>query len=263
MDCGQGGDQHRQRTHRSTILETLSSLGNSYRDPPQKSSETLNRIHNSIVGAVERRALIWLVSRLPARVTPDALTAFGIFGAALTLIGYLLTATSPAFLWLASFGLVCHWFGDSLDGTLARYRRIERPRYGYFLDQTVDVIGNLLICLGMGLSAYVRLDVALLALAGYHALSIFSLVKACVSREFHISIVGFGPTEMRLLIIAMNVNIFVFGAPTWTIGPLTVTWCDLTLVLMAGGFFGVFVYLVIDYAGYLARDEKATIATDG
>lgn len=241
----------------------MSSLGNSYRDPPQKLSETLNRIHNSIVGAVERRALIWLVSRLPGWVTPDALTAFGIFGAGLTLIGYLLTATSPAFLWLASFGLVCHWFGDSLDGTLARHRRIERPRYGYFLDQTVDVIGNLLICLGMGLSAYIRLDVALLALAGYHALSIFSLVKACVSRDFHISIVGFGPTEMRLLIIAMNLNIFLFGAPAWTVGSLTMTWCDVTLLLMAAGFFCVFVYLVFDYAAYLARDEKPSEPMDG
>ncbi|WP_197279925.1 CDP-alcohol phosphatidyltransferase family protein [Bosea sp. AAP35] len=217
----------------------------------------MNRIHNSIVGAVERRALTWLVRRLPASVTPDALTAIGIFGAGLTLIGYLLTAWSPGFLWLACLGLICHWFGDSLDGTLARFRGIERPRYGYFLDQTVDVIGNLLICLGMGLSAYVRLDIALLALAGYHALSIYSLVKACVSREFHISIVGFGPTEMRLLIILMNVNILLFGAPVLTIGPLFMTWCDITLLLMAGGFFSVFVFLVFDYAGHLARDESA------
>lgn len=222
----------------------------------------MNRIHNSIVGAVERRTLNWLVRRLPAFVTPDALTAFGIFGAVLTLIGYLLTAWSPGFLWLACLGLVFHWFGDSLDGTLARFRRIERPRYGYFLDQTVDVIGNLLICLGMGLSAYIRLDIALLALSGYHALSIYSLVKACVSREFHISIVGFGPTEMRLLIIVMNVNIFLFGAPMLTIGPLTMTWCDITLLLMTAGFFSVFIYLVVEYARHLARDERSTPHSD-
>lgn len=204
-----------------------------------------------------------LVRCLPSFVTPNALTAFGLFGAGLTLIGFLLTALSPNFLWLASLGLMCHWFGDSLDGTLARFRCMERPRYGYFLDQTIDVIGNLLICLGIGLSAYVRLDVALLALAGYHALSIYSLVKACVSREFHISIVGFGPTEMRLLIIVMNVNIFLFGAPMLTIGPLTMTWCDITLLFMAGGFFCVFIYLVFDYAGQLARDERSSTPTDG
>jgi len=223
----------------------------------------LNRIHNSIVSAVERRALHWLVSRIPKRVSPDALTAFGIFGAALTLLGYVLTAWSAAFLWLACLGLVFHWLGDSLDGTLARFRRIERPRYGYFLDQTVDVIGNLLICLGMGLSAYVRLDIALLALAGYHALSIYSLVKACVSRDFHISIVGFGPTEMRLLMIAMNVNILLFGAPVFAVGDIAITWCDVTVLLMAVGFFSIFIYLIVDYARQLAREEVPTRPIDG
>ncbi|WP_306223440.1 CDP-alcohol phosphatidyltransferase family protein [Bosea beijingensis] len=215
------------------------------------------RINNSLVGAAERRALAWLVRRMPARVTPDKLTAFGIFGAALTLVGYVLTAWSPAFLWLASLGLVFHWLGDSLDGSLARFRKIERPKYGYFLDQTIDVIGNLLICAGMGLSAYVRMDFALLALAGYHALSIYSLVKACVSGQFHISLVGWGPTEMRLLIILMNTTIFYFGAPPFTFAGLSMTWCDVTVLLMAAGLFATFVCLLASYAAELAREEPA------
>jgi archaetidylinositol phosphate synthase len=218
----------------------------------------LIRINNSLVGAIERRALSWLVRRMPPSVTPDKLTAFGIFGAALTLAGYVLTAWSPGFLWLASLGLVFHWFGDSLDGSLARFRKIERPKYGYFLDQTIDVIGNLLICAGMGLSAYVRLDVALLALAGYHALSIYSLVKACVSGQFHISLIGWGPTEMRLLIILMNTTIFFFGAPPFIVAGLTMTWCDVTVLLMAAGLFTAFVCLLASYAAELAREEPAS-----
>lgn len=215
------------------------------------------RINNSLVGAIERKALAWLVRRMPPCVTPDRLTAFGIFGAALTLAGYVLTAWSPGFLWLASLGLAFHWFGDSLDGSLARFRKIERPKYGYFLDQTIDVIGNLLICAGMGLSAYVRMDFALLALTGYHALSIYSLVKACVSGEFHISLVGWGPTEMRLLIILMNTTIFFFGAPTFVIAGMTMTWCDVTVLLMAAGLFTAFVCLLASYAAELAREEAA------
>ncbi|RYE30630.1 MAG: CDP-alcohol phosphatidyltransferase family protein, partial [Hyphomicrobiales bacterium] len=220
------------------------------------------RINNSLVGAIERRALAWLVRRMPPRVTPDKLTAFGIFGATLTLVGYVLTAWSPGFLWLASLGLAFHWFGDSLDGSLARFRKIERPKYGYFLDQTIDVIGNLLICVGMGLSAYVRMDFALLALAGYHALSIYSLVKACVSGEFHISLVGWGPTEMRLLIILMNTTIFFFGASSFTLAGLTMTWCDITVFLMAAGFFTAFAFLFASYAAELAREEATDPPVD-
>ncbi len=217
----------------------------------------MKRIHNSLVGTVEQKALSWLVRRVPASVTPDMLTAFGIFGAALTLVGYVLTAWTPEFLWLASLGLFFHWVGDSLDGNLARFRKIERPKYGYFLDQSIDVIGNVLICIGMGLSAYVRMDVALLALAGYHALAIYSLVKACVSGEFHISLVGWGPTEIRLLIILMNVMIFFFGAPKFHVAGLSVTWCDITVFLLAGGFFATFTGLLAHYAAHLAREESA------
>ncbi|HEV7257961.1 MAG TPA: CDP-alcohol phosphatidyltransferase family protein [Bosea sp. (in: a-proteobacteria)] len=214
------------------------------------------RINNSLVGAVERKTLAWLVRRVPASIGPDHLTAFGIFGAAVTLLGYALTAFSPAFLWLASLGLVFHWFGDSLDGSLARFRKIERPKFGYFLDQTIDVIGNLLICIGMGLSAYVRMDVALLALAGYHALSIYALVKACVSGEFNVSLAGWGPTEMRLLIILMNTTIFFFGAPEFAVFGVALTWCDITIILMAIGFFTLFVSLLASYASELAREER-------
>lgn len=218
------------------------------------------RIHNSLVSTVERKVLIWLAERVPSRVTPDGLTAFGIFGALVTLIGYVLTAWSPGFLWLASLGLVFHWLGDSLDGTLARYRKIERPRYGYFLDQSIDVVGNLLICVGIGLSAYARMDAALLALAGYHALSIYSLVRACVSGEFHVSLVGTGPTETRLLIVLMNTTILLFGAPELAIAGITFTWCDVTLILMAAGYFMTFICLVAGYARRLAREESVEAA---
>ena len=218
------------------------------------------RVHNSLVSGLERKTLAWLVRRLPVSVTPDMLTAFGIFGASVTLVGYVLTLWAPQFLWLASFGLVLHWLGDSLDGSLARFRKIERPKYGYFIDQTVDVIGNLLIGVGIGLSPYVRMDTALFAMAGYHALSIYSFVRACISNEFHVSLLGSGPTEIRLLIILMNTFILVFGAPQFTVIGIAMTWCDLAMMAMAIGFMTAFVCLVAAYAGKIRMEEESAKA---
>lgn len=214
------------------------------------------RVHNSLFSGVERKLLVWLARRVPASVTPDQVTAFGIFGAVVTLLGYALSWRTPEFLWLASLGLVLHWLGDSLDGTLARVRKIERPKYGYFLDQTVDVIGNFLIAVGMGLSPYVRMDAALLALAGYHALSIYSFVRTCVSNEFHVSLLGSGPTEIRMLIIGMNTLILIFGAPQFMVYGLPMSWCDIALVLMASAFMIAFVCLVASYAASLREVDR-------
>ena len=169
------------------------------------------RINNSLVGAIERKALAWLVRRMPARVTPDKLTAFGIFGAALTLAGYVLTAWSPGFLWLASLGLAVHWFGDSLDGSLARWRRIERPSYGYFVDHSVDGLAIFLMVGSIGLSPYMRFDVALIAVIGYLLLAIHSFLAAKVVGEFRLSYMAGGPTELRLMLIAMTASMPIVG----------------------------------------------------
>src|SRR6185295_5959784 len=134
------------------------------------------RIHRSLLAAAEKVLLVRLAGALPRWVTPDLLTALGLLGAATAFAGYLLAARDPDFLWLANLGLLLHWYGDSLDGTLARVRGAERPRYGFLVDQSTDAAGDILIMAGLGLSPYVRLDAALLALVGYHALTIHSLV---------------------------------------------------------------------------------------
>lgn len=216
----------------------------------------MQRVHNSLFAGLERSALIWMARRMPASVMPDHATAFGIFGGVVTLLGYLLSWWATEFLWLASLGLVLHWLGDSLDGTLARVRAIERPKYGYFLDQTVDVIGNLLIVVGMGLSPFVRMDTALLALAGYHALSIYSYVRTCISHEFHVSLLGSGPTEIRMLIIGMNSFVLMFGAPHFSLLGIVLTWCDIALLIMATSFMTAFVYLVAMYALALREADR-------
>jgi len=92
----------------------------------------VHRRNTARLAEIERRALVWIAARLPAAVTPNALTATGMLGALIAMLGYFLAAGRPAMLWLASVGFVLNWFGDSLDGTLARVRGIERPHFGFF-----------------------------------------------------------------------------------------------------------------------------------
>lgn len=169
------------------------------------------RINDILLGPLERPALHWLAGHMPSWVTPDILTGIGILGAGITFAAYCLANLNIHFFWLASLGLVVNWFGDSLDGTLARFRHSERPRYGFFVDHTVDVFSEMLIVLGMGLSPLVRFDIACLALIGYLMLSVFVYVRTYVDGVFQISYGKIGPTEVRLIIILLNMLPFFAG----------------------------------------------------
>ena len=214
----------------------------------------MRRILNSPLSAMEQVAIGWLIVRLPAWASPDRLTAIGIAGAVITFLGYVLGSVSVYFLFLANLGLVIHWFGDSLDGSIARYRKIERPRYGFFIDQNLDVLGNLLIGGGLALSPFVRAETAFCALFGYQMLAIYSLTRMVVDKSFRVTILQIGPTEIRALLILMNLLILAFGAPVWTIAGVTFTWCDVAVGLLALGFLCAFLYLVAINAKRL-RDE--------
>jgi phosphatidylglycerophosphate synthase len=172
----------------------------------------LYRVQENVLALSERRLLTWLCARMPAWVTPDVLTAIGVFGAVVVFAGYALSNWHPATLSLAIIGYVVQWFGDSMDGSIARFRHIERPKYGYFIDHSVDGIVILLIMGGIGLSPYVRLDVALLALAGYLLLSIHAYLSARVLGELKLSYLAGGPTELRFILIGLTLAM-------WWIGP--------------------------------------------
>lgn len=214
------------------------------------------RVHRSLLAAAEKTLLIRMATAMPQWVTPDRLTALGTLGAVLVFAGYLLSGRDPAFLWLANLGLLVHWFGDSLDGTLARVRGIERPRYGFLVDQSVDVAGDILILAGLGLSPYARLDTALLALIGYHALTIHSLVWHAVAGEHRISGAVLGPTELRIGLVAMNVALWLWGAPAGFLGCAAFTWCDALLLATFAGMMLTFIAAVFTDARAL-RDDRA------
>jgi len=219
------------------------------------------RFNDTLLASHERRVLLAIARRLPGRITPDNLTCFGLFGALLVTAGGLLSRQEMYWLWLANFGLVIHWFGDSLDGTVARLRQIERPRYGFYLDQVIDTVGNLLISLGVGLCPAARMDLTLILLAIYQMLTIQVLVRAIVDREFHMAVGRMGPTELRIGIFTMNIAIMVFGGPKLTAFTLEFTWCDAVMTIVAIGLLALFAFQMKGHLSRLAKD-RATKAVD-
>ena len=172
-------------------------------------SEKAARIQTSILNAAEKRALVWLAQRQPRWVTSDLLTYIGVAGAFICGLGFALSSLSLGFLWLSSLGLVINWYGDSLDGTLARVRGTQRPKYGFFIDHSIDAITITLMCVGAGLSPLLRLDVALCVLVAYLILSVYTYVCTICTGEMRLTYGKLGPTEFRLLVIIFN-TLFIF-----------------------------------------------------
>ncbi len=169
------------------------------------------RVNDSLLGPLERPALKWLAANLPAWVSPDVCTVIGVLGAVVIMTSYGLSRINSNFLWLASLGFVINWFGDSLDGTLARHRHIERPIFGFFIDHTTDAFNELMIFLGLGLSPHVSFSIACLALIGYLLLSVLVYVRMCVMGEFKISSNKMGPTEFRVIAILLTTGMYFGG----------------------------------------------------
>jgi|SRR5438105_4112993 len=156
---------------------------------------------NPLVG-MERRCLVWIASHLPQWVTSDGLTALALAAMAVTGISYARGREHPGALFLAVVGLAVNWFGDSLDGTLARVRRQPRPRYGFYVDHIVDCLGVLFVCVGLAWSGYMTPSIAMALLVAYYMLSIEIYLATYCLAVFRLSFCGVGPTELRLLLAA-------------------------------------------------------------
>jgi phosphatidylglycerophosphate synthase len=170
---------------------------------------------------LEHRLLTWLCARMPQWVTPDILTTTAVIGAVGVFIGYAASALNSSWLLLAICGYVVKWFGDSMDGNLARFRRIERPSFGYFIDHSCDGLATFLILAGLGLSPFVRLDVSLIALAGYLLLCIHAFLTAQALGELKLSYMAAGPTELRLALVALTSAMLAFGSGPRLFGPFS------------------------------------------
>lgn len=216
-------------------------------------SEPIVRVQDNLLARSERRVLNALCARMPYWVTPDRLTAIGMIGAFLIFGGYVASNLGDNWLWLAIAGYFVQWFGDSMDGSLARFRGIQRPRYGYFLDHSCDGMATALVVTGIGLSKYVTLEVALVALAGYLLISIHAFLSVRVLGELRLSYLNAGPTELRLVLIALTLAMIVAGAEPALPGGFT--WFDLFVGCVGLFLIALFVVQTLTIARRLSRDE--------
>lgn len=189
-------------------------------------NENSNRLQTSLLNNAEKKILLKLAGIQPAWVTSDFLTYLGLAAAVLYAVFCWLSKYNVNYLWLASLSLVLNWYGDSLDGTLARVRNTQRPKYGFFIDHSLDALTTCLFCIGLGLTPAMHLDVALFILAGYLCMSIYTYLSTIVMNEFRLTYARLGPTEARLIIIAVlityifnpwaDVTVYVFDDP-WSV----------------------------------------------
>src|SRR5712692_6811808 len=175
---------------------------------PPSEFRAAEREHGSILASAEKRALVWLAHRMPAWVNSDQLTALGFLSLLAVGLSYWYSRYSRAGLILAIVFFVLNWFGDSLDGTLARVRNRQRPRYGFYVDHVLDACGSVFVFAGLALSGYMSERVAVGLLVAYFLLSIEVYLATYTVGKFHLSFAAFGPTELRLLLIAGNIALF-------------------------------------------------------
>src|SRR2546423_4601734 len=163
------------------------------------------RENRGLLAAAEKRGLLWLAGRMPRSINSDHLTTLGLVAMLGVGLSYWYASRHPLGLVVASLLLVVNWFGDSLDGTLARVRNCQRPRYGFYVDHIVDALGILAIIGGLGLSGYMSWLVALTFLVAYFLLAIDGYLATYTIGAFRLAYCKLGPTELRILLAVGNV----------------------------------------------------------
>lgn len=212
---------------------------------------------NFLLARHEKRVLTAIARRLPGWVLPDDLTALGVAAAIGICIAYQATNADRAWLWVAAALLVVHWLGDSLDGTLARVRGIERPRYGYYLDHLVDAVSTVCIGVGLGLSPFMLLSTGALIVVAYLMLSINVYLESYALGRFSIGYGRIGPTEVRLILIALNVALALGAGLDFHVAGVGMTVLDIGGLAIAAVMTVLMAGRALANLRRLARDEPA------
>jgi phosphatidylglycerophosphate synthase len=182
-------------------MATVTSISS----PPRSDFRNATRIQEAITARVERKVLAWFVERTPHSISPDHLTALGFAAQIMAGAAYALSRWNRYFLILATFFIAVNWLGDSLDGTLARYRNRLRPRYGFYVDHMTDTFGGVFLMSGLALSGFLHWQIAIGMLVAFLVLSVESYLATYTIGKFRMSYALFGPTEIRILLMIGNV----------------------------------------------------------
>ena len=165
------------------------------------------RVQEALTASIERKALLRLAARTPNRISPDHLTAVGFAAQFLAGASYALARWNKYALLLATLFIAINWLGDSLDGTLARFRQHLRPRYGFYVDHMADTFGAVFLMSGLAASGYLHWQVAVGMLVAFLVLSVESYLTTYTLGNFHMSHAFFGPTEIRILLATGNITL--------------------------------------------------------
>lgn len=226
----------------------------------ERKTENSQRIQNSFLNVAEKKALVWLAERQPKWTDSDMLTFVGHVGAAIIALGFILSNFSVHFLWVTILGFVINWYGDSLDGTLARVRKQQRPVYGFYIDHTMDAINEVLMFMGAGLSPFMRFDLACVILVVYLMLTLNVAMNAHLKGEFRLTYAKLGPTEFRLICIlaclilmgAKTLRTFSVEIPC-TVGMLELHILDILGLVILLVLMAIYFMTIIQDARYYAK----------
>jgi phosphatidylglycerophosphate synthase len=213
------------------------------------------RAQVSFLAPVEKRCLIWMARRTPGWINSDHLTALGLAAMLGAGLSYWYARWNSAGLWLAILCLAVNWLGDSLDGTLARVRNRQRPRYGFYVDHVVDAFGTLFLMVGLGLSGHMAHGVAIGLLVAYFMLSIEVYLATYAIGTFHLSFWKFSPTELRILLMAGNIALLC-GRLTARLFGHSYRLFDVGGAIGIAGMALMLVWAVVRHTVHLYRAER-------
>ena len=193
-------DVRRKDLSLKPVPSARNPLGTSTSEGAPSGNATHIREHGSVLAVAEKTALVWMAQRLPRRINSDHLTLLGFVALLLAGGSYALASRNRWALLGVVFALALNWLGDSLDGTLARVRHQQRPRYGFYVDHVLDMVGTFSLLGGLALSGYMNPLLAMAMLAAYVTAAAEEFLATHVRRVFHLSFLGFGPTELRIIL---------------------------------------------------------------
>jgi archaetidylinositol phosphate synthase len=229
--------------------------------PPPAGFRDATRVLTSVLAPLEKRTLIWLAQRMPRAINSDHLTALALAAMLGAGASFWLARVSPTGLVLVPLCLAINWFGDSLDGTLARVRRQPRPRYGFYIDHVVDLMGATFLLVGLALSGYMHPLIALGLLIAYLLLAGESFLATHTIGEFRLSYFKMGPTELRIL-LAIGALVLLWH-PMANIGPWTFRLFDVGGAIGLAGLLGTFLFAAARNTRALYRAEPIPQAPVG
>lgn len=216
--------------------------------------QNATRVQDSLTASTEKRALLWLATHMPARVNSDHLTLLGFASMFFAGASYALAKWHAFGLLLATFFLAINWLGDSLDGTLARVRNRQRPRYGFYVDHIIDSFGAIFLMTGLAISGFVQWKIAMAMLVAFLLLSIESYLATYTLGIFHLSFAKFGPTELRIL-LALG-NAVLWFRPNASVPRIGLRLFDFGGIIAAVGMCGMAIFAAIRHTSQLYNQER-------